>query len=73
MKGMKRFGMKGQLAPRYIEPFSILEKCGNMAYKLELPLSLAGVHDIFHVSHLKKCLKAPWMLYYWMWHHSRLT
>jgi hypothetical protein len=50
MKGMKRFGMKGKLAPRYIGPFPILEKCGSMAYKLELPPSLVGVHDIFHVS-----------------------
>jgi hypothetical protein len=50
MKGMKRFGMKGKLPPRYIVPFPILKKCGNVAYKLELPPSLAGVHDIFHVS-----------------------
>jgi hypothetical protein len=49
MKGMKRFGVKGKLAPRYIGPFSILEKCENVAYKLELPPSLVGVHDIFHV------------------------
>jgi hypothetical protein len=59
MKGMKRFGMKGKLAPRYIGPFPILEKCGSVAYKLELPPSLVGVHDIFHVSQLKKCLKTP--------------
>jgi hypothetical protein len=59
MKGMKRFGVKGKLAPRYIEPFPILEKCGTVAYKLDLPPSLAGVHDIFHVSQFKKCLKAP--------------
>jgi hypothetical protein len=58
MKGMKMFWMKGKLAPRYIGPFPILEKCGNMAYKLELPPSLSGVHDIFHVSQLKKSLKA---------------
>jgi hypothetical protein len=58
MKGVKRFGMKGKLAPRYIRPFPILEKCGLVAYKLELPPSLAGVHDIFHISQLKKCLKA---------------
>jgi hypothetical protein len=50
MKGMKRFGMKRKMAPHYIGPFPILEKRGNVAYKLELPSSLAGVHDIFHVS-----------------------
>jgi hypothetical protein len=59
MKSMKRFGVKGKLAPRYIEPFPILEKYGTVAYKLDLPPSLAGVHDIFHVSQLNKCLKAP--------------
>jgi hypothetical protein len=59
MKGVKRFGVKGKLSPRYIGPFPIFEKCGKVAYKLELPLSLAGVHDIFHISQLKKCLKAP--------------
>jgi hypothetical protein len=50
--------MKGKLAPHYIGPFPILEKCGTVSYKLELPPSLAGVHNIFHVSQLKKCLKA---------------
>jgi hypothetical protein len=59
MKGVMRFGVKGKLSPRYIGPFLILEKCGNVAYKLELPPSLAGVNNIFHVSQLKKCLKAP--------------
>jgi hypothetical protein len=59
MKGVKRYGVKGKLAPRYIRPFPILEKCGTVAYKLDLPPSLTGVHDIFHVSQLKKCLKAP--------------
>jgi hypothetical protein len=58
MKAMKRVGMKGKLAPCYIGPFPILKKCGIVAYKLELPPSLAGVHEIFHVSQLKKCLKA---------------
>jgi hypothetical protein len=56
---MKRFGMEGKLSPCYIGSFLILEKCGPMAYKLELPPSLAGVHNIFYVSQLKKCLKAP--------------
>jgi hypothetical protein len=59
MKGMKRFGVKGKLAPRYIGLFPILEKCGTVAYKLDLPPSLTGVHNIFHMSQLKKCLKAP--------------
>jgi hypothetical protein len=59
MKGVKRFGVTGKLSPHYIGPFLILEKCGKVAYKLELPPSLTGVHDIFHVSQLKKCLKAP--------------
>jgi hypothetical protein len=59
MKDVKRFGMKGKLSPRYIGSFPILGRWGTVAYKLELPLSLAGVHDIFHVSQLKKCLKAP--------------
>jgi hypothetical protein len=59
MKGVKRFGVKGKLVPHYIRPFSILKKCGTVSYKLNLPPSLARVHDIFHVSQLKKCLKAP--------------
>jgi hypothetical protein len=59
MKGVKKFGVTGKLPPRYIGPFPILEKCGKVTYKLELPPSLAGVHDIFHVSQLKKCLKPP--------------
>jgi hypothetical protein len=59
MKGVKRFGVKGKLAPRYIRPFPILEKFGSVAYKHDLPPSLARVHDIFHMSQLKKCLKAP--------------
>jgi hypothetical protein len=59
MKCIKKFGVKGKLAPCYIKSFPILEKGGTMAYKLDLPPSLAGVHDTFHVSQLKKCLKAP--------------
>jgi hypothetical protein len=59
MKSVKPFGVKGKLAPRSIGPFPILDKCRTVAYKLDLPPSLARVHDIFHVSQLKKCLKAP--------------
>jgi hypothetical protein len=50
MKGVKRFGVKGKLSPRYIGPFPILERYGTVAYKLELPSSLVGVHNIFHIS-----------------------
>jgi hypothetical protein len=57
MRGMKRFKIKGKLSPRYIGPFKILERKGEVAYQLELPDSLSDVHDIFHVSKLKKCLR----------------
>jgi hypothetical protein len=59
MKGVNRFGMKQKLAPRYIGTFPILVKCGTVPYEQDLPPSLAGVHNIFHMSQLKKCLKAP--------------
>ncbi|WVZ51991.1 hypothetical protein U9M48_003087 [Paspalum notatum var. saurae] len=59
MRGIRKFNMKGKLAPRYIGPFKILEKKGEVAYRLELPPSLSGVHDVFHVSQLKKCLRVP--------------
>jgi hypothetical protein len=51
--------MKGKLAPRYVEPFKILERHGEVAYQLELLESLSSVHDVFHVSQLKKCLRVP--------------
>ncbi|WVZ64117.1 hypothetical protein U9M48_013684 [Paspalum notatum var. saurae] len=57
MKGVHRFGVKGKLASRYIGPFNIIERCGSVAYRLELPPHLAAVHDVFHVSQLKKCLR----------------
>ena len=59
MKGVNRFGVKGKLAPRYIGPFQILERYGKVAYRLKLPEHLAAVHDVFHVSQLKKCLRVP--------------
>ncbi|WVZ89856.1 hypothetical protein U9M48_036209 [Paspalum notatum var. saurae] len=59
MKGIHRFGVKGKLAPRYTGPFKITERCGSVAYRLELPPHLAAVHDVFHVSQLKKCLRVP--------------
>jgi hypothetical protein len=57
MRGIKRFNMKGKLAPRYIGLFKILARRGEVAYQLELPESLAGVHDVFHISQLRKCLR----------------
>jgi hypothetical protein len=59
MKGVNRFGVKGKLAPRYICMFPILEQCGQVAYRLQLPKSLFAVHNVFHVSQLKKCLQIP--------------
>ena len=55
-KGVIRFGKRGKLNPRYIGPFQILAKIGPVAYRLELPSELSAVHDVFHVSNLKKCL-----------------
>ncbi|GJQ88935.1 putative reverse transcriptase domain-containing protein [Tanacetum coccineum] len=54
-KGVVRFGKRGKLNPRYVGPFKVLEKVGEVAYKLELPKELSRVHNIFHVSNLKKC------------------
>jgi hypothetical protein len=58
-RGVQRFGIKGKLAPRYIGPFEITEVCGPVAYRLQLPPQLMAVHDIFHVSQLRKCVKIP--------------
>ncbi|GJX99342.1 putative reverse transcriptase domain-containing protein [Tanacetum coccineum] len=55
-KGVVRFGKKGKLAPRFVGPFEIIEKVIPVAYRLYLPEELAGVHNTFHVSNLKKCL-----------------
>jgi hypothetical protein len=59
MKGVNRFEVKGKLAPRYIGPFSILEQCRLVVYRLQLPETLSAVHNVFHVSQLKKCLRIP--------------
>jgi hypothetical protein len=59
MKGVSRFGVKGKLAPQYIGPFPILERYGPVAYRLQLPKTLSTIHNVFHVSQLKKCLRVP--------------
>ncbi|GJT96743.1 putative reverse transcriptase domain-containing protein [Tanacetum coccineum] len=59
IEGVERFRKKGKLAPRFVGPFEIIEKVGPVAYRLDLPEELNGVHDTFHVSNLKKCLADP--------------
>jgi len=58
-KGIVRFGTKGKLSPRYIGPFQIAARVGKLAYRLELPESMKGVHNVFHVSMLRKYLRDP--------------
>ena len=54
-RGVIRFGKRGKLSPRYIGPFEVLERVGTVAYRLALPPSLSSVHEVFHVSMLRKC------------------
>nr|GEY25575.1 putative reverse transcriptase domain-containing protein [Tanacetum cinerariifolium] len=53
-KRVVRFGKRGKLNPRYVRPLKVLERIGDVAYKLDLPKELSRVHDTFHVSNLKK-------------------
>jgi hypothetical protein len=59
MKGVRRFFIKGKLAPRYISLYAIIDKYGSLSYQVELLSKLSGVHNVFHVSQLKRCLKQP--------------
>ncbi|XP_021757123.1 uncharacterized protein LOC110722167 [Chenopodium quinoa] len=54
MKGVMRFGKKGKLSPKYISPYEILQRIGKVAYRLALPMELSKVHDVFHVSQLRR-------------------
>ena len=53
-RGVVRFGKRRKLSPRLIGPFEILERVGTIAYRLALPPSMSGVHEVFHVSMLRK-------------------
>jgi hypothetical protein len=59
MRGLRHFKVQAKLAPRFIGPFKILKKSGEVAYQLELSSQLSDVHDVFHVSQLKTCLCVP--------------
>jgi hypothetical protein len=58
-KGVQRFGVKGTLAPRYIAPYGIIEVCGTVAYRIRLPNRFSAMHNVFHVTQLKKGVKEP--------------
>ncbi|KAK1613799.1 hypothetical protein QYE76_019316 [Lolium multiflorum] len=59
LKGMQRFQLKGKLAPRYVGPFKVQSRRGEVSYQLELPEEMSAVHDVFHISLLRKCLEVP--------------
>ena len=58
-RGVVRFGKRGKLSPRFIGPFEILERVGIVACRLALPPSMSGVHEVFHVSMLRKSTPDP--------------
>ena len=57
LKGVRHFGKKGKLAPRYVGPFVITERVDKVSYRLELPQHMSGIHPVFHVSMLRKHMK----------------
>src|SRR6266480_1960124 len=59
MKGVYCFRVKGKLSPRYIGPFRIVKQIREVAYELELPEKMTLIHNVFHVSQLRRCLKVP--------------
>ena len=58
-RGVVRFDKRRKLTPRYIGPFEVLERVGTVAYRLALPSSLSGVHEVFHASMLRKYTLDP--------------
>ena len=59
IRGTQRFQVRGKLALLYIGPYRIIERIGVVAYRLELPPEMSDIHDVFHVSQLKRCLRVP--------------
>jgi hypothetical protein len=59
MRGVKRFQVKGKLAPWFVGPYPIIGRVGPAAYRLKLPESMSDIHNVFHVSQLRKCMKVP--------------
>jgi hypothetical protein len=59
MQNLYRFGNKGKLSPRYVGQFQVLKRVSPLAYKIKMPHNLASVHDVFHVSQLRKCVHDP--------------
>ena len=64
-RGMIRLGKRGKLSPRYIGPFEVLERVCAVAYRLALPPSLSSVHEVFHVSILRKYTPGPTHIVDW--------
>ena len=59
MKGVMRFSKKGKLSPRFVEPFEVFERVGKLAYRISLPSTLLGIHNVFHKSLLRKYILDP--------------
>jgi len=56
-RGVMRFGSRGKLSPRFIRPFEVLERLGEVAYRLALPPSLDGVHDVFYIFQFRRYVR----------------
>src|SRR5438105_8641517 len=76
LRGTRRFQVRGKLAPRYIGPYPITGRIGAVAYRLELPEEMSDVHNVFHVSQLKKCcvfLKSKYQRTLWTYRNTCTT